>query len=406
MRCLRHPKVKLLTTVLLAALAAASLSAGTGPSMSLRKITFSNQAVGTTSAPTAVTVSNSSRESVTISGFTLSSAQFQYSGPSLPTVLARGQSFTGNVKFAPTSATEYRATLSFQISNGSTISTALSGLGTNGQVIAPSVTVQPQSQTIIAGQTATFSVGASGTAPLTYQWKVNGSSITGATSANYTTSAEAASNSGAQFSVMVSNSAGSASSNAAMLSVNPAIGSLNPSVSSLSFGTVNVSSSESLSVVLTNAGNSSISITNVSIAGAGFSPSGVPSGLIIAGQSSATLTVAFAPATSGTVTGSVTVTSTASDPSVVINLSGAGATTSSSITLGWTESASGIAGYNVFRSAASDGPYTQLNSSLVTATQYTDSTALAGQTYYYVVTAVSSSDVQSGYSNQADAVVP
>jgi TolB protein len=47
-----------------------------------------------------------------------------------------------------------------------------------------------------------------------------------------------------------------------------------------------------------------------------------------------------------------------------------------------------------------------LNSSLVSGTTYTDTTAQAGQTYYYVSTAVNSSDQESAYSNEAQAVVP
>src|SRR5207302_6522465 len=74
--------------------------------------------------------------------------------------------------------------------------------------------------TITAGQTATFSVTATGTAPLSYQWQKNGAAISGATSSTYTTPATTASDNGAQFTVVVSNSAGSATSNAAILTVN------------------------------------------------------------------------------------------------------------------------------------------------------------------------------------------
>src|SRR6202035_868378 len=78
------------------------------------------------------------------------------------------------------------------------------------------------SQNITAGQTATFSVTASGTAPLSYQWRKNGTAISGAAAASYTTPAETTSDSGAQFTVVVTNSAGNVTSNAAILTVNPA----------------------------------------------------------------------------------------------------------------------------------------------------------------------------------------
>jgi fibronectin type 3 domain-containing protein len=76
------------------------------------------------------------------------------------------------------------------------------------------------------------------------------------------------------------------------------------------------------------------------------------------------------------------------------------------VTLDWVASTSPVMGYNVYRGTASGGPYMLLNSSLVTATQYEDSMVLSGQTYYYVVTAVDSSNVESTYSNQASAKIP
>jgi hypothetical protein len=72
---------------------------------------------------------------------------------------------------------------------------------------------------VAAGQKATFSVVASGTAPLTYQWQKNGTPIGGATGAIYTTLATTASDNNATFVVVVSNSAGAATSNPATLTV-------------------------------------------------------------------------------------------------------------------------------------------------------------------------------------------
>src|SRR5438132_2236383 len=56
----------------------------------------------------------------------------------------------------------------------------------NGATVAPTITTPPANQTVAAGQTATFTVVAGGTAPLSYQWQKNGANITGATSASYT----------------------------------------------------------------------------------------------------------------------------------------------------------------------------------------------------------------------------
>jgi beta-galactosidase len=86
-------------------------------------------------------------------------------------------------------------------------------------VAAPTITTQPASQTVAVGQTATFSVVASGPGTLTYQWSKNGAAITGATAATYTTPATTAADSGAQFKVTVTNAGGAAVSNAATLTV-------------------------------------------------------------------------------------------------------------------------------------------------------------------------------------------
>src|SRR5205085_2807669 len=81
---------------------------------------------------------------------------------------------------------------------------------------------QPVNLTVTAGQTATFSVAATGTAPLSYQWQKNRANISGATSASYTTPATASSDNGSTFDVVVSNSAGTITSSSATLTVNAA----------------------------------------------------------------------------------------------------------------------------------------------------------------------------------------
>ncbi len=84
---------------------------------------------------------------------------------------------------------------------------------------APSITTQPADSSVSPGQSASFSVAASGTSPLVYQWQKNGATIAGATSASYSTPVTTAADDGEIFTVVVSNSAGKATSRAAKLTV-------------------------------------------------------------------------------------------------------------------------------------------------------------------------------------------
>src|SRR5213079_1020729 len=99
------------------------------------------------------------------------------------------------------------------------VTSMAAALTVSATLVAPTITTQPASQTVTAGQTATFTVTATGTAPLSYQWQKNGTAIGSATAASYTTPATTASDNGDQFTVVVSNAAGSVTSRAAALTV-------------------------------------------------------------------------------------------------------------------------------------------------------------------------------------------
>ncbi len=100
---------------------------------------------------------------------------------------------------------------------------AIYNAGTNGKCVgagqAPVLSVEPTNQTVIVGQTATFSVTASGTAPLHYQWSVNSSNILNATNATLTLTNVQLSQAGG-YSVLVTNAFGSTNSASATLTVN------------------------------------------------------------------------------------------------------------------------------------------------------------------------------------------
>ena len=87
------------------------------------------------------------------------------------------------------------------------------------QPVAPSILTQPQDTSAFVDQTAIFSVSAQGTAPFQYQWQREGQDITDATSASYTTDTLIAADDGALFSVVITNSVGTVTSNTAQLTV-------------------------------------------------------------------------------------------------------------------------------------------------------------------------------------------
>jgi fibronectin type 3 domain-containing protein len=117
--------------------------------------------------------------------------------------------------------------------------------------------------------------------------------------------------------------------------------------------------------------------------------------------------VTFAPAVTGSLTGSVMVTSNASNSPATISVSGTAIQLlSRSATLSWNPSSSVVSGYHVYSSLVSGGPYAKLTPVPTLTTNYSDTSVQSGRTYYYVVTAVSASSVESFYSNQATAVIP
>jgi Abnormal spindle-like microcephaly-assoc'd, ASPM-SPD-2-Hydin len=186
-----------------------------------------------------------------------------------------------------------------------------------------------------------------------------------------------------------------------------ATSSLSASPTSLSFGSIAVNSSTSLTLTVTNSGSASTSISSIAVSGAGFAFSGATTPLTLAANQSQKLTVTFSPTASGNASGSLTITSSGS--TLTVPLSGTGTTstaTTYSVDLSWTASTSQVSGYNVYRSTTSGSGYALLNSSPIATASYTDPTVAAGTTYYYVVTSVSASGVESSSSNQVSVTVP
>lgn len=317
---------------------------------------------------------------------------------------ATNSSYSIAVTTVSESGSEFTVTVS---NNFGSVTSNPAFLTVNAAISAPVISLQPSSQTVTAPNCGVFSAAATGTAPMSYQWMRNGLSISGANGSTYTTPATSTSDNGAAFSVVVSNTAGSATSASATLSVAPATTILlNPNVSNLNFGNVNLSSSGSQNVTLTNAGNSNVTISQVMVSGAGFNAGGA-AGLILSPGQSTAVNVTFTPSTNGAASGSVSVSSNATNSPAKIGLTGTGVTPIvHSVSLSWSDGDTTVTGYNAYVASVSGGPYSRLTSSPIAGTSYVDSSVQSGRTYYYVVTALDSTNQESTYSSEIAAIVP
>jgi len=180
------------------------------------------------------------------------------------------------------------------------------------------------------------------------------------------------------------------------LAVNPA---------TMTFSSVTVGSSQNQTGTL-SAGSFPITISNATWQGAGFSLSGITFPVTIPSGQSVPFTVTFAPQAAGNVSGAISFASNASNSPTSESLAGSALQTAQhSVDLSWNPDASTVQCYYVYRGNQTGGPYTKI-SALLPATSYVDATVSSGLTYYYVVTALASASVESGYSNEAVAAIP
>jgi hypothetical protein len=256
------------------------------------------------------------------------------------------------------------------------------------------VSISPSGTSLQVSQSQQFSAAVSGTSYTAVNWLVNGTpagnSTVGTISSSglYTAPSSVPS---CSVSVTAQSAAQSTASANAPVSIMPASVSVSVSPTNTS---LQVGQSQQFSAAVsgtTNAANwlvsgilgGNLSVGTISSAGLYIAPTSVPS-------SPVTVTAQSAYQPSSSATASVTIT----------------APVASYVNLSWTASTSSVAGYNLYRSAQSTGPFARINSSLDTATVYTDNTVISGQTYYYATTAVDSSGLESGYSNLAQAIIP
>jgi hypothetical protein len=406
--------------MLIALVAGANRAAAQAMELSSTTINFGSVYV-TLSASRTLTIKNTGKAALTLSKVTVS-GPFSSGSLDAPKTIEPGASSSATLWFDPKSAGSATGTLSIS-SNASTKARTVSLSGTG---LARTFTLTPSSVDltgVAVGSTAKQTETLKNTGKTSLDLYKTAISGTGFSLTGITTPVTIAAGKSISFSVRFApESTGTVSGTATLFTstegsiklplkgtaVSSSPGTLTASPSSLSFGDVDTGSSASKTVSVENTGSSTVSVSSVTMSGSGYATTGLSAGETIAVGQLATLTVVFAPTTASTSSGDITIASNASNATLTIGLSGTGVQSSQpSVTLSWTASTSSVAGYNVYRSSVSGGPYTLvLNSSLITGLSYTDSTVEAGVTYYYVVAAVSASGVESSYSNQASATVP
>jgi archaellum component FlaF (FlaF/FlaG flagellin family) len=391
-------------------------------SPSATNLNFGNILVGTTSSSSAVTFTNTGNTSVSISQVKVTGSGFTASGIPAPSSLAPGQLATLTVNFDP--SVTGAATGSVSVVSNATNSPASIGLAGSG--VQPQLSLQPG--TVAFGNvpvgstnTQTMTISNPGSATLNIsQSSVSGAgfSITGltlplnvapGTMSSFTlsyTPAGAGTVSGTL--KLVSNApvspanfvlSGSGVAQTSQLSASPV---------SLSFASTAVgSSSASQTVTLSNTGNAAVTISKLTSSSTAFGVTGLSLPLNLAAGQFTNFSVLFAPLTAGSLSGSISVASTATNSPTIIALSGlASQVTSSSVNLTWSDSSTVLSGFNVYRGATTGGPYAKINPSLTPSTSYTDSSVQSGSTYYYVTTAVDTTGAESSYSNESAATIP
>ena len=401
---------------LFAAAAAGQLSVKPSP------VTFGSVPLGTSLSKSA-SLSNTGNSSLTISQASVSGTGFSFSGLSMPLTLAPGQAVSMTTTFAPKSGGSASGTLSLTYEtkirgkvSSSTITTSLSGTGA-AQLSANPTSLNFASVQVGSKQTQFEALTNSGGSGLTIsQATVAGSgfSITGLTlpltlnagaSVTFSVVFAPQTSGSASGQITVISNASNPTLTASLSGTGTAQGQVALTPTALNFGSVTDGTKLSRTSSLSATG-ASVTVSSAKLSSAEFTLTGISFPLTIAAGTSVPFTLTFVPQTSGLATGTLSFADNASNVPTE-TLSGTGvAPTQHSVSLSWTDSGSGIVGYNVYRGSISGGPYAKINSALDSTTTYTDTSVLAGQTYYYVTTSVNGSGIQSGYSNQAQAVVP
>jgi hypothetical protein len=384
-------------------------------------ITFGSVAVGSTETQT-VKLTNTGTESASISKMAFSGTGVSVSGLTAPMTLNAGQTTNFTVTYKPVSAGTLGGTLSITsnatdpsvvidisaIATSSTMGAAPS-TASFGNVVVGSTTTQTFRLTNIGTSQISISSIVSSVASVVVSGITTPVSLAPGASATMTAAYKPTTAGSVAGKITVtSNAVGSPtildlSGNAAAATVQ-----LTPSATSLSFGNVTVGSSGTNQLKVTSTGNTNASISNVTVSGTGFVLGSSAANVILDPSQTESYTVNFDPKVTGGISGTLTITSNAANSPLNIALSGTGVATTAqhTVALTWDRSTSNVTGYFVYRGSKPSGPFTQLNSSPESSPSYSDSTVSSGQVYYYYVTAVNSSNIQSADSNEVSVTIP
>src|SRR5262249_1275887 len=284
-------------------------------------------------------ITNTGNVTVTVSQVTTTGTGFSGSGITVPLTLAAGQSATYSVQFAPASASSATGQISF-VSNASNSPTlvTLGGTGTTApvaQLSASPTSVSLGNVSVGGSGTQAVSVTNTGAASVTIsQITTTGPGFSGSgisvpltlaagQSATYTAQFTPATAGAATGQIsFVSNATNSPTLVA--LSGTGTLAQLSVSPTSVSFGNVSVGSSGTQAVTISNTGNVSVTVSQITATGTGFSGSGIAVPLTLAAGQSATYTAKFAPTAAGAVPGQISFVSNASNSPTLVALSGTG----------------------------------------------------------------------------------
>jgi len=382
-------------------------------------LSFGSVNAGVTSSK-SVTLTNNGTANVTISQVTVSAKDVVANGVTTPFTLTPGQSQTMNVTFDPSTAETVSGNITVASTQGTNTVISVSGTGIQAGITLTPSSANFGSVTVGSTNSQTIQISNPGNGVLTItQANVSGSGFSttglplplsinpGLTSTFNAQYQPAAAGSASGSITIVSNAATSPNVVALTGTGVAATEILTLSTNAVSFGNVTNGTSSTQTVTVTNAGNSNVQISAITVSGTGYTLSGASAPVTLTPLQKLTFSVIFSPTATGSVSGSVTVTSNATGSPAAITLSGSGVVAvTHSVSLSWTASTSTVNGYNVYRSLTSGTGYTKLNGSLVSVVDYTDSTVSNSTTYYYVTTAVDGSGNESSNSNEAVAAIP